>query len=97
MTMPMFDPPEPGPEPPRPKTRRTTTCTDRPSWQSYHPHQHVPCDDCLLVLHENHGVGPFPQPARWKRQQGDSTLLLCYAHARAWRADDSHQTKETPA
>ena len=57
-------------------------------WMRLRLKNRVPCDECIIILHENHGVGPYADPARWKRSQGSRVLYLCHRHAEAWKKDD---------
>lgn len=76
-TLPLFaEPPRPGVTP----AKALTTCN--PVW-SKHIGQRVACDECVIVLHENHGVGALPRGARLVctvRATG-VRLRLCAEHA----------------
>lgn len=74
--------------PVRVPTRKATEAAARPTWSTYHTQRGAKCDDCMLVLAEAQGEGPASRPARWRRVQGGSDLLLCYAHGRARRVED---------
>lgn len=69
-------------------TRKDQARAARPVWSKYRPKNAVKCDDCMLLLAQQHGKAPASQPARWKRKQGASDLLLCYAHAALRRDAD---------
>lgn len=68
--------------------RRGSTGRSRPVWTVYHPKNPVKCDDCMLLLAERYGDAPASRNARWKRSQGGTYLLLCYAHANLRRTED---------
>jgi hypothetical protein len=57
-------------------------------WSKYVTKTGIKCDDCLLVLALNDGVGPATRQARWRRQEDAHDLLLCYAHAQQRRIED---------
>jgi len=88
-TIPLFDPPDPPPAP-RPGTRQAT---GKPRWTKYAPKYPVRCDDCMQVLAESQGHGPAARQARMRRRTPDSDRLVCYDHARQWRAFDELSVK----
>lgn len=68
--------------------KRPTTSTPKPRWSKYRPKHPVKCDDCMLLLAVTKGNAPASRQAKWRRKQGASDLLLCYAHATARRTED---------
>lgn len=70
------------------KVIREKAAGGRPTWSKYRPLNAVKCDDCMLALYQAKGEAPASKPARWKRKQGASFLLLCYGHADLWREED---------
>lgn len=60
----------------------------RPVWAKYRPRHPAKCDDCMLVLLMARGQAPASRAAKFRRVQGGSDLLLCYAHAQARRDED---------
>jgi hypothetical protein len=63
--------------------------TIKGTYSRYKPKHRVPCDECVAVLHEAHGVGSAPLGARvTRRASGVRTLRLCGPHAERWRARD---------
>lgn len=86
-TPPLFDAPQPLP-PRRSRILQELDAAARPHWARYRPVRRVPCDECIAVLHEDQGVGPYAQSARWRRtQEGCRPLLLCHIHAELWKAE----------
>jgi len=67
--------------PPKPGTGKVT-------WAKYHGTLAMKCDDCMAVLAANHGNAPASRQAHYKRSQGGTYLLLCYAHAHQRREDE---------
>jgi hypothetical protein len=70
---------------------------DKPiRWTTYHRKQRVPCDDCVLTLHEQKGQGPTPRQATYRRTSGIAhharEALLCRDHTRQWR-DEQHRRR----
>jgi len=57
-------------------------------WSKYRPKHPVKCDDCMLLLVQCKGKAPASRQAKFRRKQGVSDLLLCYAHAQARREED---------
>lgn len=46
----------------------------------------LPCDECIMLLHANKGVGPYAWDVKYKvRFEDGSTMLLCRQHADARR------------
>lgn len=70
--------------PPRPKPAKAS----RPRWSKYVTKTGTKCDDCMLLLALARGQAPASRQARWRRKQGESDLLLCYAHAQERRTED---------
>lgn len=70
--------------PPRPKS----SGPKRPAWTKYVTKTGMKCDDCMLVLALAKGEAPASRQARWRRKQGETDLLLCYAHAQERRIED---------
>lgn len=65
--------------------------TGRPKWTRIKPRNRIACDECVIVLHENHGAGPYPRAARWSRRvdgQKDG-MRLCNEHADSWKAEEA--------
>jgi len=58
------------------------------SWSKYHGTLAMKCDDCMAVLAATQGNAPASRQARYRRNQGGTYLLLCYAHAAQRREDD---------
>lgn len=85
--VPLFELPE-GHVLPRAKTLRELDRETRPRWTRFHSTNRTPCDECITLLHEAGGVGPYARAARWRRVAPTGTLLLCTAHADAWRAEE---------
>lgn len=84
-TIPLFDePPRPGVSPARTITRSTN-----PTWGRYRG-KRVACDECVIFLHENHGVGPLPRTARLVRRvrATGEVLHFCAEHAALRAAAD---------
>lgn len=50
---------------------------------------HQACHECVMVNHERQPGAPVPAPAKFRRLTPASSLLLCVAHAGAWRDEDS--------
>jgi hypothetical protein len=63
--------------------KRVAPKTDKPRWAKCRVL--AKCDDCLLVLAQTEGRGPFPRQARWKRIANGTDRFLCHEHARHWR------------
>ena len=62
---------------------------ERPRWTRYMPKHRVPCDECVILLHENKGVGGYPLSARFTRSvTGKPSMRLCREHAELWKAED---------
>lgn len=74
--------------PPVRTPRRKSTGTGKPKWSKYQTVRGAKCDDCLTVLAEAAGEGPATRPARWRRVQDGTDLLLCYGHADIRRTAD---------
>lgn len=74
--------------PVRVPTRKAAETAAKPRWSAYTPKLDVKCDDCALILLEAKGEAPASRPARWKRVQGGTDLLLCYGHGRERRILD---------
>lgn len=68
--------------------KKRTTRSIRPRWTRYRSVNRVPCDECVMLLHEAGGVGPYARTAQWKRVTPTGDLVLCHAHAEMWRAED---------
>lgn len=71
----------------RAKTLRETDAATRPQWSRYHPKDRIPCDECIALLHEAGGIGPYARSARWKCKTGTEILLLCSEHTDARRKE----------
>lgn len=83
---PLFDlPPSAGVK--RAKTLRDLDRAARGSITRYRPVRRVPCDECILVLHEAGGHAPYAHAARWRATCPDTVLFLCNEHAELWRAE----------
>jgi hypothetical protein len=54
---------------------------ERPRWARYRPRDRVQCSECVLVLHENRGVGPAILGSRWRLTIGRHVWYLCGPHA----------------
>jgi hypothetical protein len=87
-TPPLFELPE-GEPVKRSKSLRELDRLSRPVWTRYKPRNRVPCDECITLLHEAGGVGPYAKSARHKRTLEGKFLLLCDEHARLWRAEEA--------
>lgn len=87
--MTLFDVPGPGP---LPRAATIFRGGDRPRWARYKPVRRVACDECVIVLHENKGVGPAPRSARWSRTLGKQRHVLCAEHAEAWKKEDGRSS-----
>jgi hypothetical protein len=77
-TLPLFaEPPRPGVSP-----AKTVTRSPNPVWSKY-TGQRVACDECVILLHENHGVGALPRSARLvcTMRAAGVRLRLCTEHA----------------
>lgn len=88
-SMPLFELPN---EPPLPRSK-TLERGGRPVWARYKAKTRVACDECVIVLHENKGVGAYPRAARWSRTNREVTglrgrVLLCQQHGEVWRKED---------
>jgi hypothetical protein len=70
------------------KVTRKNSGAGKPRWSKYSPINPVKCDDCMLILALAKGDAPASRQARWRRQCGDSDLLLCYGHAALRREED---------
>jgi hypothetical protein len=80
--MTLFERPTPSPVT-RSQTLREIDQNARPKWTAHRPKKRMPCDECILVLHEAGGVGPYARSARWRRSMtGQPTLFLCDEHKR---------------
>lgn len=79
------------PTPPlkRAKSLREADRDSRPTWSRYRPKNRIPCDECMRVLHEAEGVGPYARAARWKRTLQAQVLVLCNEHADAWKLEET--------
>lgn len=91
--LPLFDvttPPIKTPK--RPKAQSS----DRPRWSRYRPVNPVKCDDCMLLLAITKGEAPASRQARYRRNLGDSDLLLCFAHAQERREEDGLKPYREP-
>jgi hypothetical protein len=78
-TLPLFDAPEP--EQLRPaETMREAASRAVPQWRTYSGTR-VPCDECIVYLHEHHGKGPQARSARRVRILGKQQWRLCPQHA----------------
>jgi hypothetical protein len=74
--------------------KRSTTLNrgGKPTWTKYRPAKRVACDECVLVLHENKGIGQYPRSARWSRRTpGGDAVRLCYEHAELWKKEDGRE------
>jgi hypothetical protein len=75
-TIPLFAEPErPGVSP-----ARTIPRAKNPTWSKYKGSRLV-CDECVVFLHENRGVGQLPRSAHWVRRAAGESLRLCREHA----------------
>lgn len=77
-TIPLFaEPPRPGVVP-----ARSVRSSANPTWSKYHGGR-VACDECVIFLHENAGIGPLPRSARQVRvvRATKERLRLCDEHA----------------
>lgn len=83
---PMFDLPPSGPVK-RAKSLRELDRVARGQISRYRPVRRVPCDECVLVLHEADGRGPYPRAVRWRFTRGRTVLLLCNEHAELRRKE----------
>lgn len=72
----------------KPPRAQTPASAARPRWSKYRPLNPVKCDDCMAVLAAAQGNGPASRLAKFRRAQGGTDLLLCYAHAQQRRDDD---------
>jgi hypothetical protein len=62
-------------------------------WTSFSVKKRLPCDDCVLLLHEVKGGAPPPRQAVMRRRSGgDKETVLCQAHAQNWQ--DAQKRKE---
>lgn len=86
-TPPMFDLPTPTPVV-KSLSLRKANHEGKATWTRCRPKTRVPCDECVIVLHENHGVGAFPRSVRWRRTSDGTALRLCDEHAREWKAEE---------
>lgn len=96
-TIPLFD----APEPERLKAAKTIAQTDRdakPTWTSYSGRR-VPCDECVIFLHENGGQGPHPRSARRVRtvRATGEQLRLCKEHAEPREKADKEAAERAKA
>lgn len=85
---PLFDLPEAIPVK-RAKTMREIEREQRPQWSRYRPKQRMPCDECIALLHEAGGAGPYANSARWRCRIGDTVILLCKDHAETRRKGET--------
>lgn len=83
-TPPLFGLPDPDPLPRSQKLSKGRSGI--PSWSRYRTKNRLPCDECIAVLQENNGRGPYARSVRWKRTLADEVLYLCHEHAEQWRA-----------
>ena len=83
---PMFDMPQSRPVK-RAKTLRELEREGRASVTRYHVKQRVPCDECIVLLQEAGGKGPYARSARWRASVRGRVLLLCNEHADSWREE----------
>lgn len=65
----------------RAKTLRDMDREARPRITRYRTAGRTPCDECVLVLHEANGVGPYARAARWRAAYKGRVLFLCNEHA----------------
>jgi len=70
----------------RAKSLRELEKAARPTITRYHTKVRMPCDECILLLHEGGGVGTYSRNARWRLSIKGKVLLLCNEHSDAWRA-----------
>jgi hypothetical protein len=82
----LFELPDPPPIK-RAKTLRELDAESRPRWTRVHFKDRVPCDECIALLYEADGVGPYARSARWRLSRNNKSLLLCHEHADAWREE----------
>jgi len=87
---PVVTPPVKSPK--RPKA----SSSDKARWTRYRPKNPVKCDDCMLVLALAEGEGPASRQARYRRKQGETDLLLCFAHAQIRRDEDGLKRYREP-
>jgi len=85
--VPLFELPDPPPTK-RAKTLRELEAEARLKWSRLHLKNRVPCDECILLLHEAGGVGSYANSARWRLTRGAKVLYLCNKHTQAWRKDE---------
>lgn len=83
---------EPGPSAPLPRATSLDR-TGRAKWTRHKSKNRVRCDECVIVLHENNGKGPYPKSARWTRRlstaDGVDVKYLCHEHAEAWKQQET--------
>lgn len=96
-TIPLFDVDRPPPL----KAAKTLAQTDRdgkPSWTGYSG-KRVACDECVVYLHENKGVGPLPRSAKRVRtvRAEAQQLRLCKEHAEPREAADKEAAEKAKA
>lgn len=72
----------------RAKTLRDLDREARPRWTQYRPRTRIPCDECITLLHEAGGVGPYARAARFKRSTPTAVYVLCNEHARLWQEEE---------
>ncbi len=83
-TLPLFEAPQPEPLQPAILPRQSTAV---PSWRNYNG-KRIPCDECIVYLHEHGGSGPHPRSAQRVRTAGKQQWRLCRAHAEPREAAD---------
>lgn len=87
-TIPLFDLPEREVLKPA-KTMAQSARDANPSWTTYSA-KRIACDECVIFLHENGGVGPHPRSARRVRtvRATGQQWRLCTEHADPREAAD---------
>lgn len=84
-TPPLFDQPV---NPPLGQSKHIDRlATEKATWTRLHSAHRQQCSECVLVLHEHHGVGQPIRSARWRLRVTDQVYLLCEAHARLRRGE----------
>jgi hypothetical protein len=84
--VPLFDVPASTPVA-RSKTLSANAADGKSRWTRLRLKNRVPCDECIALLHEAGGVGPYARAARWRLNRNGRSLYLCHDHEQVWRED----------